>query len=187
MSFVLDTIIVMNISIRYSKRAKNMSLVVHPDGRCEVVVPARRPPSERVIKRFVVKHGDWIERHTLKAATRVPAKPLSHQGIPRKRVEEQTLRLIEETIIAFRRHQPFTVNHVRLGNYKSQWGSCSSGFTLGFHYKLSLLPRHLADYVVAHELCHTIHFNHSKTFWALVGTLCGDPKIHRKELKDYTL
>lgn len=176
----------MQFPIRYSKRAKNMSIVVHPGGRWEVVVPAKRVISEARIRSFVLDHESWIEKHVSRSKREKQQKSLSHRGVPRSRIEKETLLLVEQTIIGFRRHQPFTVNHIRLGNYKSQWGSCSSGFTLGFHYKLSLLPRELAEYIVAHELCHTIHFNHSKAFWELVETLCPNSKKRRKLLREFS-
>ena len=176
-----------DIPIRISKRAKRMSLMVHPGGRWEVVVPHKRIPSERLIKVFVSQHREWIQKNTNKAQKITRSRPLLHEGLPRKQVEVNTQLLIEEVIILFRRQHPFTVSHVRLGNWKAQWGSCSSGFTLAFHYKLSLLPRHLAEYVVAHELCHTIHFNHSKDFWNLVETLCTGSKDRKKQLRQFVL
>ena len=39
------------------------------------------------------------------------------------------------------------------------------------------------DYVIIHELCHIIHFNHSKEFWELVFKYCPNYKQIRKEMK----
>lgn len=52
---------------------------------------------------------------------------------------------------------------------KRQWGSCSSRGNLCFNYKIAALPAHLADYIVAHEICHLREMNHSPRFWALVA------------------
>ena len=177
----------MDLPIRKSKRAKRMSIVVHPGGRWEVVVPDKRLFSDKVIERFVDAHEDWIERQILRMSSERPAMTLSHRGIPRARVEKETMQLIESTILEMRRLHPVTIEKIRLGNWKRQWGSCSSGMTLGFHYKLSLLPKYLAQYIVAHELAHTTHFNHSKDFWELVEHLCPHAKAHRKELRQYVL
>ncbi len=177
----------MDIPVRKSKRAKNMSIVVHPGGRWEVVVPERRGITPRMIERHVNTHRAWIEKQVERMASVEPGQSLSHRGVPRERVERETLKLIEATVLEMRRLHPVTIDRIRLGNWKRQWGSCSSGMTLGFHYKLSLLPMHLAQYIVAHELAHTTHFNHSKAFWALVEQLWPGAKACRKELRRYAL
>jgi len=48
------------------------------------------------------------------------------------------------------------------------------------------LPDHLIDYVIIHELCHTIEKNHGKGFWNLMDTILGDAKSLSKELKNYS-
>ena len=76
----------------------------------------------------------------------------------------------------------FEINRVAIRNQRTCWGSCSENKNLNFSYKLLFLPRHLADYVVVHELCHLQELNHSPRFWALVGETHPDYKSLRKEL-----
>jgi len=52
---------------------------------------------------------------------------------------------------------------------KTIWGSCSPNKTISINYKLLLIPRKLVRYVLIHELCHTVHLNHSPQFWRLVA------------------
>ncbi|BAS54450.1 MULTISPECIES: M48 family metallopeptidase [Leptolyngbya] len=51
---------------------------------------------------------------------------------------------------------------------KTLWASCSQQYNISLNYKLLFLPPALVRYVFVHELCHTIHLNHSPRFWALV-------------------
>ena len=50
-----------------------------------------------------------------------------------------------------------------------RWGSCTSDNTIILNYDAIKLPFSLIDYLVVHELCHTLVKNHSKEFWALLA------------------
>jgi len=51
---------------------------------------------------------------------------------------------------------------------------------------LMLLPAHLIDYVILHELCHTKVKNHSSKFWDLLRKVAPKSDIYRKEMKKYS-
>jgi predicted metal-dependent hydrolase len=59
---------------------------------------------------------------------------------------------------------PFVRTVVR--GQKTRWGSCSRQKTISINQKLLFLPENLVRYIFVHELCHTIHLNHSPAFWA---------------------
>ena len=48
--------------------------------------------------------------------------------------------------------------------------------------KLMFLPYHLVRYVIIHELCHTVHLNHSLKYWQLVKQVEPDFQLLEKEL-----
>lgn len=66
---------------------------------------------------------------------------------------------------------------------KTKWGSCSNQHAININYRLIFLPRNLVQHVMIHELCHTIHFDHSKAFWGLVAEHDPHWRLHRRELK----
>jgi len=77
------------------------------------------------------------------------------------------------------------VPKLRLTNAAMRWGSCTlhpTGARIRLHWKLYLLPPHLGDYVIAHELAHILELNHSPRFWAQVARLYPDYGTARREL-----
>ncbi|MCS6812291.1 MAG: M48 family metallopeptidase [Cyanobacteria bacterium] len=76
---------------------------------------------------------------------------------------------------------PFKQATVR--GQKTLWASCSHNKSISLNYKLLFLPPHLVHYVFVHELCHTVHMNHSAQFWALVGSLLGNYRAVDRELR----
>lgn len=56
---------------------------------------------------------------------------------------------------------------------RTKWGSCSGCNHISLSLFLMTLPEHLRDYVIVHELCHTVHHDHSPRFHALVDRLVG--------------
>jgi len=83
----------------------------------------------------------------------------------------------------YNRHYNFTFNRVAIRNQRRCWGSCSSLKNLNFNYKILLLPDHLQDYIVVHELCHLAELNHGQQFWDLVAQQIPDYKIAIAQLR----
>ena len=57
----------------------------------------------------------------------------------------------------------------RVRHFQSRWASCNAQNVLEFHPRVMELPANVQDYVILHELCHTVEKNHTKAFWALVA------------------
>lgn len=82
----------------------------------------------------------------------------------------------------------FSYKNVRITSAKTRWGSCSGNNTLNFSLHIMRLPLHLIDFIIIHELSHTIHKNHGTAFHKLVNACCmGKEKIYSKELKQYSI
>ena len=67
---------------------------------------------------------------------------------------------------------------------KTVWGSCTANADIQLNYKILFLPESLARYTLIHELCHTIHMNHSVSFWKKVASYVPDFRIHVSLLKE---
>lgn len=54
---------------------------------------------------------------------------------------------------------------------KSRWGSCSRDNSISLNIHLIRLPQHLCDYIILHELAHTVHRHHQESFWQFLDQL----------------
>ena len=108
----------------------------------------------------------------LRTAIKGAAKHCAAKVLPQRLKE-----LAERTGFKYKR---CTVRDVR-----SRWGSCSTSGTISLNTQLILLPARLIDYVLLHELCHTVEMNHSDRFWALMDKVTAPAKARtlRAELK----
>jgi len=79
----------------------------------------------------------------------------------------------------------FNYEKIRYANQSGRWGSCSSSGTISLNIALMNLPLELIDYVLIHELCHTVHLHHQANFWSLVESHLPGYKQLRKQLKTH--
>ena len=78
---------------------------------------------------------------------------------------------------------PFSI---KFTNSKGRWGACNNKNVISYNWRLIMLPPDIIDYVIVHELCHMVEFNHSKKFWELVLAFMPNAKLRRIRIKDYS-
>ena len=98
---------------------------------------------------------------------------------------KQASRIIGERVALFAEQYQLPVGTIRITSARTRWGSCSPKNNLSFSWRLVMTPLDVIDYVVIHELAHTIHHNHSKRFWKLVEKWMPDFKVKRNQLRKY--
>jgi predicted metal-dependent hydrolase len=144
-----------------SARARRARVVVHHDGRVEVVLPRRA--ARGTAERLLDEHRPWIERQLARPHPRLELPPIG---------EPEGRRLAREVADELcREHAPrlgVRYERIRIGDQRTRWGSCSPRGTLSFNWRLVLAPAEIFEYVVVHELCHLREPNHSPAFWGLV-------------------
>ena len=72
---------------------------------------------------------------------------------------------------------------VKTKNLKRSWGVCTQD-RISFNWRLIMAPTSLLEYVVAHELCHLKHKNHSRAYYSYLGSVLPDYKERRQHLKE---
>lgn len=101
-------------------------------------------------------------------------------------LRHEAQRCLPERLMSHARKHNFVVKGVKINNAKTRWGSCNSKKIINLSLSLMLLPWHLIDYVLLHELCHTREMNHGERFWMLMDSVTETKaKQLREELKKY--
>lgn len=105
---------------------------------------------------------------------------------------EQTMRseakrIFPRKLDELARKNNFSYTRLAINKSKTRWGSCSSKKSINLSYFCLLLPEYLLDFIILHELCHTIEMNHGERFWRLLDKVStGKAKEYTAELKKYT-
>lgn len=161
-------------------RLRRMSLRVKPEG--EIVVRAPMRTSDRIIEDFIQKNTEWIAK-----------QKKSQQGM--RLLTKEELQILKEKAQAYLPQRVqfladklwFQYKSVSFRHQKSRWGSCSSKNTISLNIELMRLPRQLCDYIIVHELTHTVHKHHQSGFWnhlesVLPGALDLDREMRRYKI-----
>ena len=148
----------------------------------ELIVRAPRGLSDARIRDFVSRHTAWID----KQMTAVKEKEQALEGvIPLTASDIKALRARAKTVFEQRVAYYASLLDVNYGKVsvrcqKTRWGSCNRAGDLSLNCMLLLAPSEVLDSVVAHELCHRKHMNHSKSFYeALYSVFPNYDECHR--------
>lgn len=126
---------------------------------------------------FVEKPGRLLEIRSLQGGSKT-SFDLLREWVRRKAVTELLKKLDE---VSEQYGLSFDKGAVRC--QKTRWGSCSVNKTISLNMKLLFLPPDLVEYIMLHELCHTMHMNHSRSFWALVEQNMPDYVVHDRAMR----
>ena len=100
-------------------------------------------------------------------------------------IKEQAQKILYERSIEKAARIGKKVNRVVIKDTRSRWGSCSSLQNINYNWRIMLAPDKVIDYLVAHEVSHLAHQDHSDAFWECVNTLAEDMVFGRNWLKKH--
>ena len=169
-------------SIKTSKRAKYLRIVVNCDAVVSVVSP--KGFSLNMIDKVILEKADWIKARILhfKKIEKLK-KPIEIEQGSFYACNARAKKFVKERVEYFNQFYKFEYNKISIKRQSTRWGSCSSKKNLNFNYKILFLPKELVDYIVVHELCHLKEMNHARSFWNLVGQVIPDYKKRVRDLK----
>ncbi len=152
------------------KGSSRISLSVKPSGEVRLSYPSRISAARALA--FLEKKVEWVLQSKRSIAERAMqgADNSPEQIEAMRREAKQTL----PAMVARLAHENgFSYGRVTIRATRSKWGCCTSENNLSLSLFLVNLPIHLQEFVVLHELCHTVHHNHSAAFHTLLNKVTG--------------
>ena len=98
--------------------------------------------------------------------------------------KREAKKILVARVAFFAEQHGFLYRSVRISAAQTRWGSCSGKGHINFSFRLVMAPLFVIDSVVAHELAHLAHPNHSKQFWRAVADILPDFETGRQWLKE---
>ena len=172
-----------SIEVVRSRKARRTSLRVTREGEVRMTIPWWG--SKRAALAWAATRHEWILSSLDRLEQRRKENP------PRTPEEVEELRCVAKEKLPRMLEAASLRTGLRYGRLTirkshSRWGSCTREGNISLSLFLAALPDELIDYVCVHELCHTIHHNHSAEFHSLVNLhTAGREKELQKRLKNY--
>ena len=174
------------VTLAQSPRARRISIRVRATGAVRLAYPFG--VSRQRALAFLDEKADWIlaaqERLARRRAALPPQLPPAElkariEELRRAAREDLSERIARLSAASGLRYEKLSIRASR-----TKWGSCSGQNHISLSLFLMTLPEHLRDFVILHELCHTVHHNHSPRFHALLDRLTGGrEKALNRELR----
>lgn len=195
-------------------REKRKTMVLRMIDPENAQVKAPLSVSDKRIGEFVKSKGEWLAKMSKKmndyksfSQTFDLLKNVYVDGLPVMKAEEIAIgfeKLPEETQKKLLRKHYLTlfssleelarefsektgmiVKDIKPLDSVRAWGCYSNKNQMKLNWKLILVPKELREYIVYHELSHSLHMNHKPQFWATVAKWCPNYKELKKKLNQY--
>ncbi len=168
------------VIVRKNALARGIKFSVSTSGRLQMSVPSYT--SEFLAKRFLIQNRDVIRE---KLPVKDPREQRS-RDYQKKMLMKKAKEYLPYRLEYFAKMFGYQYDKCRLTHANTRWGSCSSKKTISLNIGLMKVPEPLRDYVILHELAHLNHMDHSRAFWAEVGSHDKNYKAHEKKLKMFS-
>ena len=159
-----------DVLLRQRWTTSRISLSVKPSGEVRLSYP--RIVSTARALRFLEEKTEWV----LQMRTKISERAMSgadYTPIQIEALRSEAKQVLPAMVARLAHENGFSYGRVTIRATRSKWGCCTSQNNLSLSLFLMTLPTHLQEFVVLHELCHTIHHNHSAAFHALLNKVTG--------------
>lgn len=193
------------VSYVRNSRARNLAIRINQQGEIRVTIP--RFVSQSQAERFFVSKQAWVRKKLdgLKTpdcrqswpgegdALQIRGKMIpvrlkgggdTAEAAIWRIIHREAAQYLPGRLAMLSDVHGYRYTGLKIRNMKTRWGSCTSKKGINLNSWLVMLPEHLSDYVILHELVHTKVPNHGKEFWEELDRVSGgQARELRKELR----
>lgn len=174
-------------------RSRRRSIALMISTEATLVVRAPFFVSQSHIESLIERKKDWISKHLERK--RGMKKELLFLG----EVNPMAFESREKMVVWYRKQareiltqrmkhwstlSGWQFKSMSINSARTRWGSCGPKNSINLSWRLVMAPMHVVDYVVVHELAHTVVKNHSRKFWDAVAGVLPDYKERRRWLRE---
>ena len=159
-----------DVVLRQRWTTSRISLSVKPSGEVRLSYP--RIISTTRALRFLEEKVEWVLEMREKISKRA-MQGWDYTPAEVEALRREAKRVLPPMVERLAKLHGFSYGRVTIRATRSKWGCCTSKNNLSLSLFLMTLPTHLQEFVVLHELCHTVHHNHSAEFHTLLDKVTG--------------
>lgn len=170
------------------KKVKHARINVNEEKRVKLIIP--EDFSQDDISRLLSQKADWIKKQQtffsqeqinpvklkegqilLFGEAIIPEVDTQNYILLKKWYKEQAKDYILNRLTELSIQHKVKYNNVFIRDTKSKWGNCSKEKNLSFNWRLIKAPKYVIDYILLHELTHTLILKHTQAFWLKLSLL----------------
>tara|TARA_B100000575_G_C23057694_1_gene608919 strand:+ start:113 stop:682 length:570 start_codon:yes stop_codon:yes gene_type:complete len=170
------------ILLQQSNIAKHIRISFKPPSNIRVAVPNGVTFSEA--QKFAEMKSKWIQKQIQKfSGAKIVSLYNKSSELSLKEIEIKSDIIIKRVIDLAKNHG-FKHGNISVKKMKTRWGSCSYKNNININLCICYLPQDLQDYIILHELAHTVVKNHSRHFWYELHKISSDIDTMRHRLRN---
>ena len=141
------------------------------------------PKSGIAANEFIKKHESWVNNKTL--IIKGALEEAKNRKLQVRSADYNFKDFVSSLSLAFCGEFGFKVHKLYIRHMNSKWASYSQRGNLTVNTLLRYLPDTLIDYVVFHEVAHSLEREHNKKFWRILSKKFPNYGKFEKELLVY--
>ncbi len=134
-------------------------------------------------EQLLEKYHRWIQQKEQTIANAL--REAETRTLVQDRTDRQLRQLVETLVERYGQELNVSVNKVFYRRMRTKWASHSTRGNLTINSLLRYLPQDLIEYIVYHEMAHSLERRHSERFWRIVRRRFPHYSTIEKDLLTY--